>query len=263
MSVKKTVSTWDQDVELFVNLPSKRRSDNTKDAYRRDLADFKAWYIGRYEESPELHLLNEVAAAEWMDHMERDLQHKPASINRRMACLKSLIKWGRERGRVGSFDLPSKAEEVIGPPKWLDRSGELLLVRTARDSRSRLKHTLIVVGLNTGLRVAELADLKWTDITMTDKGGQLIVRRGKGRKRRPVNINPPAKKALRDYGYTDNKGSDSHVFIGQKGHLNRDGIQGPLTSKGIQKIAAVLGEKAGLIGFSAARHASYVLPPAL
>ena len=50
--------------------------------------------------------------------------------------------------------------------------------------------------LHTGLRVAELAALRWADLEIRDRSGKLTVRRGKGRKQRTIPLNVEARNAL-------------------------------------------------------------------
>lgn len=52
----------------------------------------------------------------------------------------------------------------------------------------------VELGLNTGLRVQEMADLKCGDLFISALEASVIVRKGKGRKRRPVWINESFKK---------------------------------------------------------------------
>jgi site-specific recombinase XerD len=55
---------------------------------------------------------------------------------------------------------------------------------------------MVSLMLNTGLRVAELAALRWTDLEVRDRSGKLTVRRGKGRKQRTIPLNVEARNAL-------------------------------------------------------------------
>ena len=55
---------------------------------------------------------------------------------------------------------------------------------------------MVALMLNTGLRVAELAALRWTDLEVRDRSGKLTVRRGKGRKQRTIPLNIEARNAL-------------------------------------------------------------------
>jgi site-specific recombinase XerD len=58
---------------------------------------------------------------------------------------------------------------------------------------------IIDLGLYCGLRVQEIADLKVGDILISDERSSLIVRNGKGGKRRVVRFNGEFKKHFKDY----------------------------------------------------------------
>jgi integrase/recombinase XerC len=56
----------------------------------------------------------------------------------------------------------------------------------------------------------------------------LVVRSGKGSKRRLVPLNKDAREALLLLGYEENQGRDMPVTIGQRGKMTRRGIQNVL-----------------------------------
>jgi integrase/recombinase XerC len=74
----------------------------------------------------------------------------------------------------------------------------------------------VVLLLNTGLRVAELSELCWNDITIGKRNGLLIVRHGKGGKRREVPLNEDACEVLLKLGYATHQGSAERVLQGQR-----------------------------------------------
>ena len=86
--------------------------------------------------------------------------------------------------------------------------------------------------LHTGLRVAELAALRWADLEVRDRSGQLTVRRGKGRKQRTIPLNVEARHALVELrALRDIHGrgrATAAVLQGQRGPLTERGIQATL-----------------------------------
>ena len=81
---------------------------------------------------------------------------------------KKLLKFCRQEKRKAM-----KEEKILGIRDWF----------------------MVELGLNTGLRVQEMADLKCGDLFISGLEGSLIVRRGKGKKRRAVLIAEPFKKS--------------------------------------------------------------------
>jgi integrase len=53
--------------------------------------------------------------------------------------------------------------------------------------------------------VSELEALRWSDITMSERKGNLIVRSGKGGKRREIPLNPDARSALLLLGWDEHQ----------------------------------------------------------
>jgi site-specific recombinase XerD len=71
-----------------------------------------------------------------------------------------------------------------------------------RSSRDRAIMELL---LRTGLRIGELADLDAGDVRLTQRTGELVIRHGKGDRRRVVPLNRAARAALRPW-LTDGQG---------------------------------------------------------
>ncbi len=92
--------------------------------------------------------------------------------------------------------IPKAAREVRSCSKWLDRlSQNALLRRVERGGNSR-DLGVVQLLLNTGLRAGELCALRWSDIKISDCKGILIVRSGKGSKRREIPLNKDARSAF-------------------------------------------------------------------
>ncbi|MEK7449400.1 MAG: tyrosine-type recombinase/integrase, partial [Planctomycetota bacterium] len=99
-----------------------------------------------------------------------------------------------------TFDYISELDEG----KFLIRGevGRLIRVckRRAKSRKAGVRDWLIIhLALSTGLRVHEITDLKCGDILIANERASLIVRNGKGGKRRIVRFNGEFKKHLKDY----------------------------------------------------------------
>ena len=85
-------------------------------------------------------------------------------------------------------------------------------------STNRLHYAIFYTLAMTGIRVSELCDLKWGDINLDAK--TMIIRHGKGDKKRVVIFTEPLKKVLFDLGFH----ITGRVFKGQKGTFTRMAI---------------------------------------
>ena len=84
----------------------------------------------------------------------------------------------------------------------------------------------------------ELAALLLSDITLGERSGQVIVRRGKGNKARRVPLNAEARVAIRDYLQVRLCNEIQNFLIGQRGE--------PLSAHAIYDVVVKYGRLAGL-----------------
>ena len=98
---------------------------------------------------------------------------------------------------------------VLDPGKFLSREEVNRLLETARKRAEVAKargnkvalrdYFIVDLALSTGLRVAEIADLKCKDIFLRDRFRALLVRNGKGGKKRLVRFNGAFKHHYEEY----------------------------------------------------------------
>ena len=144
--------------------------------------------------------------------------------------------------------------QVSGGPKYLDKKQQYALHRAAEKDvqLSRLRYpkrwvarqrdaSLVVVLLNTGLRLQEALDLRLGDVQIGDRKGQIIVRRGKGRKQRTIPLNAEARKALQEWMDVRPQGSGDFLWVAVESDS-----EGALSSRSVQRVIQRLGQDAGL-----------------
>jgi integrase len=85
--------------------------------------------------------------------------------------------------------IPKQVKEQRPGIRWLNRPEQHGLLRRIERYGDLRDLGAIKVLLNTGLRVSELANLLWSDVEISDRKGSLIVRSGKGTKRRTIPLN--------------------------------------------------------------------------
>lgn len=134
------------------------------------------------------------------------LQHTAAArtINIHVSALRSWCAWLAEDGQLernpaARFRLVGRQEPAA--PQGLTPNEVNALVRAADRSRHPARDTALVqVLLQAGLRLGECAALAWTDLTIGEKAGVVVVRAGKGNKARHVPLNASVRVALAVYG---------------------------------------------------------------
>lgn len=102
---------------------------------------------------------------------------------------------------------------------------------------------MIELGLNTGLRVQEMIDLKCGDLLVSVLEASVIVRKGKGKRKRSVWINEPFKKNCQfflrwKHWYGHSVEDDSLLFTSER--------NAPLTKRALQKSFKRIMSQAGL-----------------
>ena len=216
-------------IEAFAaHLSQAERSPLTIVNYRCDLRAFAAWFAETNGETFEPSKITPTDLREYKQAMIVRLGLRPASVNRKLATLKSFLKWAADSGLVAdaiAHKVPRFEREARPGPRWLDRREQSALLRALERGESDRDLAIVKLLLNTGLRVHELCGLEWSDVTMTERKGVIVVRSGKGGKRREVPLNLDARNALEAAGFRLHAGERRAVFHGQRGPLTPRGVQ--------------------------------------
>jgi integrase/recombinase XerC len=224
--------TWAAAVDRFVlDLAERERSEHTRANYREDLEAFAGWYESKYHDPPTLALLAPSELREWRAHLRDERKMEPATVNRKLAALRSLLRWAESEGIAPEIAVPRSLRQVKPPPRWLDRKQQRALVRAVEKSGRARDVGLVKLLLHTGLRVEEAVDLKWTDVKVRERSGTLTVRKGKGRKQRDVPLNAEARAALVELKSAGPRKAPE-VLHGQRGPLSIRGVQAILSQYG-------------------------------
>src|SRR4051794_17332485 len=114
--------TWEDAVTRFIDHHrTRRRSELTLRWYRADLDQFAVWHREARGEAPSLAAIDAEVMLDFQEHLAGKViegkdgatgktlkrKPKPATINRRLSAVKSLIAWGIRNGfREVVFDAP-------------------------------------------------------------------------------------------------------------------------------------------------------------
>lgn len=201
------------------------KSPATLTSYRSDLMQFAKWFESVNTVEMRLIHITPTDVRQYKQHMI-DTELKPQTINRRLLSLKYFLEWGWDTKKIKQrFPLPQSVKQTQQSPKWLTRIQQNQLIRHIERYGNMRDLIIVKVLMNTGLRVNELCSIKWSHISMSERRGKLLVNARKGRKYRDIPLNQDARQAFFDLGYKTHAGTDTHVFIGQRGPLSPRGIQ--------------------------------------
>ena len=122
--------------------------------------------------------------------VDRDLA--PSTVNLALAAATSLLD-----SRALLAPRVPRVEVDPSAPTALSREQLLAVERETDRLGSSRDRAIMELLLRTGLRIGELADLDVSDVRLTQRTGELVVRHGKGDRRRVVPLSRSARTALR------------------------------------------------------------------
>ncbi|MFC2052417.1 tyrosine-type recombinase/integrase, partial [Chloroflexota bacterium] len=160
------------------------------------------------------------------------------TVDRYYTALSALFRWSMNEGMVetnpmATIKKPRFQRKIIKglEPEICHKLLGSFVGKSLADYRNK---TILMMFLDTGLRLSELANLRMTDINME----QGIIRvTGKGNKERLVRIGLKTQKAL--WGCIARRGSNSdYIWIGRENN--------PFTATGIAQMIRNLGKRVGI-----------------
>lgn len=218
-----------QDAKLVELWLSMKTSPHTRRAYAAEAARFLAFM----KKPISWVTLTDLQA--WAEHVGQG-SLKPASQNRALTALKSLLSFAQETGflpfNVGAAVKLRPNRDALAQ-RILEESEVARLIDAAPQGRNRVLLKLLYVS---GVRVSEMCGLKWCDALARQEGGQITVF-GKGGKTRTVLLRPKVWQQLLSIK-GDAKAVDP-VFCSRKGG-------GALDVSQVRRIVYAAAKKAGL-----------------
>jgi len=217
-------------------------SPYTVRGYVTDLKRFAAWFEKTNGEHMRLRDVTPVDVRDHKAHLQTIKRFKPATINRRLAALRTYFSWAIDEGLI--TENPVRVRNVEEPqtaPRSISEREYHRLLRAFQKDGSKRDIAIVQLLRHSGLRVGELCNLELEDVEMSERKGKVIVRSGKGRRYREVPLNLDARRALQEY-LSDGRleVEDPHIFIGQR--------KNGLTEVAIQDIVRKYAELAKLEG---------------
>ncbi|WP_088554049.1 tyrosine-type recombinase/integrase, partial [Calderihabitans maritimus] len=169
-------------------------------SYLSDLKKFMRWYFETTGDPVRVDAVGPLDIAEFKRYMLNQ-NRKPATINRALASLSTFFTWAVGQGHAAQNPVSGvkPVRETRSAPRALGRREQLALMRAVQKSGRVRDIALVTLLLHTGLRVSEVCALTLEDITLRERSGVVVVRSGKGSKRREVPLNATARKALKNW----------------------------------------------------------------
>ncbi len=224
-------------VETFFHdrlLRQRRASPHTVASYRdtfRLLLVFANRRLGKAPSDLELEDLDAEAIGAFLDHLETERHNSPRTRNQRLAAIRSFFKYV-------AFQEPAHSaliQRVLAiPPKRCDHKlvtfltePEIEALLQAPDRTTwigRRDHLLMLLAIQTGLRVSEIAGL-CTDQVVLGSGAHTRCQ-GKGRRERITPLGPKLASMIRAWFRERDVDASAHIFPSCRGgQISRDAIE--------------------------------------
>src|SRR4051794_32355322 len=225
-----------QQIERFTDeLRRQEKSPNTIQSYHYDLVLFSRWSEATNGEPFQADRITPTDPREYHAYLLNMERRSPATINRRLASLRTFFQWARAEGLCKEIPTDSVKGIQSSPraPKSLSKKDVDRLIREVEQGGNKRDLAVLQVLRHTGIRVGELTALRLADVKLGERKGQLVVRAGKGSKYRVVPLNGDARKALGDYLAVRPKSTVDRLFLGRRS----DGLSPRAVEKAVLKYA--------------------------
>ena len=192
----RSILSTETDIQAFLDyLQFERRySKHTWENYQRDLLQFNQWFL-KHTEVQSLNEVDEFSVRQWISQMHRE-GLKSRSLQRKLSSLRSYYQYQIKHKRISL----NPAIDVRAPrdskplPKTLDIEQVTQLLNIEGDDFISVRDKAIIeLFYSSGLRLAELAGLKISDI---DLKAALVTVTGKGNKTRIIPVGSKAVEAI-------------------------------------------------------------------
>lgn len=186
-------------------------------------------------------------------HLAQELNRAVSTVNRHLMALRKFYAWARETRVINSdptdgVSLVHEEGQTLAPPLTPADVTRLLAAAAdgARVGLARRDMAILLLLLDTGLRVSEVVNLQQDDVIFDHPGVYLKVCRSQpdGDKIRYLPLSGKICKALSDYlAVRPQTQTTHHVFLSQEGR--------PISVRTLQRIISDCARTAGLEGVSA------------
>jgi integrase/recombinase XerC len=193
--------TIDESLVAFLrHLAGERRASNrTVDEYGSDIRGLAAFVLERGSPATsDVRAIDVYLLRAWLAGLAR--RHAPSSIARKVAAVRTWMRWMRRRGHIASCPADDLASPKVrrGLPTLLSVDAAKQVVESPPDDTARglRDRTILEFLYGSGLRVSELCGL---DLDAVDLPGASARVFGKGSKERIVPLGRPCVEALRHW----------------------------------------------------------------
>src|SRR5215211_5631024 len=148
-----------QQIERFTDeLRRQEKAPNTIESYRYDLVLFARWLEATNDETFQSSSVTPTDLREYRRYLLEVERRSPATINRRLASLRTFFQWARAEGLCKEIPTDSVKGIPSSPraPKSLPKKDVDRLIREVEQGGNKRDLAVLQVLRHTGIRVGEL-----------------------------------------------------------------------------------------------------------
>ncbi len=229
------------------------RDAKTVAAYLTTLRDFSRWIANYPGGTPfQIGVLTEANIQSYINHLKSS-GRAVRTQSKALTALSRFCRWAVEEGLlhrnpVSRLERPQVIETA---PTELNDIQRLVLKNLVERSGSPRIAAIFALAYWAGLRISEVAHLKFANCEVNQRSGTIIICDGKGGKTRTVDLHSQVRRVLYEYLRNEGEASDSrdpdspYVFPSQRAaHLRREGKTDGLSTRGIEHLWDVLKQSA-------------------
>jgi integrase/recombinase XerD len=224
-------------IQEFISEYTKQgKSQNTKDAYERDIKDFLEYYEFAYDTEFDGNIIT-MDLKEFKKELENKIivNKKTAerrklnltTINRKLLAVKKFADFLHESGYAKT---PVKIVQIKTSGKYnhieiVEHLDLRKLKRTFYAENNKRDIAIFELIRGTGVRASELCNLTLQSLSLTERNGKenksFIRVKGKGEKYRDIPLNVDVRNAINEYLKVRPTSSLDNLFLGQRGPITR------------------------------------------
>lgn len=229
-------------------------SSRTISGYLDDLRFFREWHEEIQQCNIDWPKITSFELQSFRQYLVNGKRQRVSSVNRRLQALKRFFSWIHRQGLITGENpvehLRFRRKQPPSQPQALTKTEVHQLLRVAGQSShglSKRNYAILQLMLQSGLRIGEVIQLHYGDITLQSRSGSVSIADGKGNKSREVPLNLTARRALQQYFQPlETKAPEEKAF-----HSKR---QGALSLRSLQAMIQSLVKRAKLTRIPVSAH---------
>lgn len=204
------------------------KSETTIKTYQHALKQFEEWLAGAGTN------LNDFARADVQQYIDylTSKRKSSATINKVFNAIKSFCRWSGKKELVEGISVIKQPDFLKQAPKALNQLERRRLIREVDRSGNKRNYAIVIVLLNTGIRLSELTALERHDLEIRERKGTLIVRNGKGNKERVIPLNAETRRALSKYLEERNDNEEALFLSNRYKRISQRTVQNIIKNQG-------------------------------